>query len=175
MKPHLLDFVNRWRHTLGYGVHSPLAYRIIKECVHPDTRYAYYGDFIIGSHSEGAEMCRQLRLIIRLVNTLHLKESWMPDCPGTILKILKKAYPTLNIHTGSKPSENTDFIVFFSNPSAKIILQLPTDLDQFTILNFSKPDRLEATIKNHTLTLTATSFSLYIRRPSMSPVNYRLL
>lgn len=174
MKSRLLDFIHRWRHTLGYGVHSPLAYRIIKECVHPDTRYAYYADFIIQSHSENGDMHRQLRLIVRLINTLHLKKIWMPDSPKVIFKILKKAYPTLDISTAAAIPKNTDFIVLFSNP-AKIISQLPIDKEEFTIINFSKPDQLESIIKNQTLTLTASSFTLYIRRPSMQAVSYSLL
>ena len=175
MKPHLLDFIHRWRHTLGYGVHSPLAYRIIKECVHPDTRYAYYADFIIQSHSENGDMHRQLRLTVRLINTLHLKKLWIPDCPRAIFKILKKAYPKLDISTAATIPKNADFIVLFSNPGTKTQSQLPTDMEEFTIINFSKPDQLETIIKSQTLTLTASSFTLYIRRPSMQPVSYPLL
>lgn len=174
MKPHLLDFINKWRHTLGYGVHSPLAYRIIKECVHPDTRYAYYADFIIQSHSENGDMHRQLRLIVRLINTLHLKKIWMPDCPKVIFKILKKAYPALEVSMAPTMPKNTDFIVLFSNP-VKIISQLPIDNEEFSIINFSRPDQLESIMQNQTLTLTAASFTLYIRRPSMQAVCYALL
>lgn len=183
MKSRLLDFINRWRHTLGYGVHSPLAFRIVKECVHPHARYAYYADFIIQSYSENTEMNRQLRLIIRLVNILHLKNVWMPDCSKTVLKILRKSCPSLQISTGMKPSKNPDFIVLFSNHSDVVTSQLSANMETFTILRFNKHSdfKFDSTkpvrnkIENSTLILKASLFSLYIRRESMSPVSYTLL
>lgn len=34
----------RWRHTRGYGVHSPFAYRLITEAIHPKHGYVYYAE-----------------------------------------------------------------------------------------------------------------------------------
>lgn len=183
MKSRVLDFINRWRHTLGYGVHSPLAFRIVKECVHPDTRYAYYADSIIQSYSESAEMHRQLRLIVRLVSTLHLKNVWMPDCSKKILKILRKSCPSLQISTGMELPKNPDFIVLFPNLPDAVASQLPVDTDAFTILWFNQHSDFKSEssravvdkIENSTLTLDSSLFSLYIRRKSMSPVCYSLL
>lgn len=32
----------RWRHSRGYGIHSPYAYRLVKEAICPDRGYLYY-------------------------------------------------------------------------------------------------------------------------------------
>jgi len=37
----------RWRHSHGYGVHSPFAYNFVKTVVRPGSQYAYYGYFDI--------------------------------------------------------------------------------------------------------------------------------
>ena len=39
----IAESYKRWRHTRGYGVHSPYAYSVVKEVVRPGRRYAYYG------------------------------------------------------------------------------------------------------------------------------------
>lgn len=40
----LADGYKRWRHTRGYGVHSPFAYNLLKYGLHPGHGYGYYGD-----------------------------------------------------------------------------------------------------------------------------------
>lgn len=183
MKPKISDFVNRWRHTLGYGVHSPLAFRIIKECVHPDSRYGYYADSLIQSFAENGDVKRQLRLIIRLVNTLHLKNLWFPDCPKAQKKILAKMYPRLVLSMGPKPPQNVDFIVFFSKLNDCLIprgLLLGKD---YTILFFHSQGDLKRgpsedghlTLPPPTLTLLSREFTLVLSREGMQPVSYNLL
>ena len=34
----------RWRHTRGFGVHSPFAFRLVTEAIHPPRGYAYYAE-----------------------------------------------------------------------------------------------------------------------------------
>ncbi len=34
----------RWRHTRGFGIHSPFAYRLVKEVVSPSPGYLYYAE-----------------------------------------------------------------------------------------------------------------------------------
>ena len=41
---HLIsETYKRWRHTRGYGVHSPFAYSLVKEVVRPGRKYGHYG------------------------------------------------------------------------------------------------------------------------------------
>ena len=67
----------RWRHTKGYGVHSPFAYRLVTDVLRPG-QYAYYAynaiDFIITPAESSDHKFRQLiLLLIRLVNFLGAK------------------------------------------------------------------------------------------------------
>lgn len=44
----LFSLYRRWRHSRGYGVHSPFAYRIVKEVVAPTSGYTYYDELMPG-------------------------------------------------------------------------------------------------------------------------------
>lgn len=39
----IFDSYLRWRHSKGFGVHSPFAYHIVTTAITPGRRYAYYG------------------------------------------------------------------------------------------------------------------------------------
>lgn len=38
----LMRMYKRWRHSRGYGVHTPSGYAFVREVVHPGRRYRYY-------------------------------------------------------------------------------------------------------------------------------------
>lgn len=40
----LFRLYRRWRHTRGFGVHSPFAFRLVTEAIHPPRGYAYYAE-----------------------------------------------------------------------------------------------------------------------------------
>lgn len=175
MKPKFFDFIKRWRHTLGYGVHSPLAYRIVRECIHPDREYCYYADSIIRSDSDSMEMRVQLRLTVRLINTLHLNNVWIPECHKRAKRILLHAYPSATFHFGAKYPGNTDFIVFFSAISSSVLTQISMEYESFTILIFHPDAESCVGVRNATLSLLSRNFSLYLRRPGMAPISYAIL
>ncbi len=65
------SIVDRWRDSKGYGVHFPLAYRIVKECIKPDSAYGYYSDDIIDHTLHDHPRARwQARLLVRLAAQL---------------------------------------------------------------------------------------------------------
>lgn len=41
----LTDRYKRWRHSRGFGVHSPFAYALVRNALHPSAGYAYYAEF----------------------------------------------------------------------------------------------------------------------------------
>ncbi|MDE6333696.1 MAG: hypothetical protein K2L77_03515 [Muribaculaceae bacterium] len=59
----LSRWYKRWRHGHGYGVHSPYAYRMVREVLRPPHGYAYYAEYSL-PHAE-------LRLLYRLLMDLR--------------------------------------------------------------------------------------------------------
>lgn len=66
------DFINRWRHSKGYGVHSPLGFRIVTECVRPPRGYAFYIDDVLDAKYSGMpDEKRFARISLRLENLIY--------------------------------------------------------------------------------------------------------
>lgn len=184
MKSSFFNFINRWRHTHGYGVHSPLAFRLITECIHPDDRYAYYADSYIQSMSDNEEMRRRLRLMVRLINILRVESIWMPECGKKIREIISIACPRLRVTYGKKCPGSTDFIVIFNKCNlAEYLLDRLPENDAVTLLLFDKDTETLANQKSlikdtqitPTLIIKSKSFSLILRQEGMQLVEYNIL
>lgn len=63
----MFEGYKRWRHSRGYGVHSPYAYRIVKEVLQSPRGYAYYGYTNLGDGLSGRER-KYLRKLLRLAS-----------------------------------------------------------------------------------------------------------
>lgn len=76
------DSYKRWRHTRGYGVHSPFAYKIVKEVLRQKNGYSYYAYNRI-SHSrkdsDTSEHFRMAKTLLRLASTLNVKNVFLPS------------------------------------------------------------------------------------------------
>lgn len=75
----------RWRHTRGYGVHSPFAYSVVRRVIRPG-RYSYYGyhdiEVTIGSHLLRRDMSHvhsDTRMLLRLAAMLHPHSAYLSD------------------------------------------------------------------------------------------------
>lgn len=109
---HPLDFINRWRHTHGYGVHSPLAFRIVKECIRPDAAYAYYADEVADHElHDHPRARRQARLLIRLQAQLPTDRllATGADPRTAFLLPAPAADPTLMVCFGKGPHPECPF------------------------------------------------------------------
>ena len=69
----------RWRHSRGYGVHSPFAYNLVRNAIRPGHGYAWYGyhDIDVAMTKEGRDAYPRLRrdamLLLRLMAVLQAK------------------------------------------------------------------------------------------------------
>lgn len=72
----------RWRHTRGFGVHSPFAYRMVKSVIRPARGYAFYGyeDIETAAHGEhaGWRVEREAKMLHRLLVELSPESLFLP-------------------------------------------------------------------------------------------------
>lgn len=83
----LADRYRRWRHSRGYGVHSPFAYRLVTEALYPVGSYAYYLEHDARLNSSDPAESRRARALYRMINLMRRDYAdkpavyTAPDCP----------------------------------------------------------------------------------------------
>lgn len=78
----LSERYKRWRHTRGYGVHSPFAYMLVNEVVHPPKAYGYYNyDAILPDipHNYYGKIYRHACTLLRLSARLDVDSAYIPQ------------------------------------------------------------------------------------------------
>lgn len=144
------DIVTRERHSRGYGVHSPLAYRLVKHVFRPPRDVVYYGEEKLETmRPDNPRMVGSARFLLRLVAELQPRKVWMTS--GIDLWVpAAKLGGALKVTT-----ERTD-------PEGWV------DADLVVAWDLPKPDRLDA--------MMAPGRSLLVRgriADSISPVSDR--
>ncbi len=72
--------INRWRHSLGFGIHSPYGYQFVTRVIHPG-KYRWYGydDIETVLPSEGRNKTRrEARMLLRLTDMLRPSAVFIP-------------------------------------------------------------------------------------------------
>lgn len=98
------DRLRRWRASLGYGVHSPLAYRLVRHVVRPERGVVYYGEELLERSpewkAEGIER-RRARLLLRLVAELQPSYVWTsPGLPAIYKEAIRLAGCVIRVFDG---------------------------------------------------------------------------
>lgn len=115
--------LTRWRHSHGFGVHSPFAYRIITDAIRLKKEYAFYGD------AEIRRLCRrrhlpshlgkEARILLRLAVFLDIRSVWISrKAPEVIAAALKGANSRMRFE--HNPSRLTDCDLLLVNGSDKL-------------------------------------------------------
>lgn len=86
-----------WRHGHGFGVHSPFAYRMVREVLRPPHGYAFY--------AEKGIMHPELRLIYRILvdrrpSTVMIAAG---SQKGLLSKLVETALPSVTLIDGGTP------------------------------------------------------------------------
>lgn len=93
----LSRWYKRWRHGHGYGVHSPYAYRMVREVLRPPRGYAYYAAAQL-PHAE-------LRLLYRIL--VYLRPATVALAAGEqtalLERLVKYALPSARIIAAGTP------------------------------------------------------------------------
>lgn len=75
----IAESYKRWRHTRGYGVHSPFAFTLIERVVHPrGVRYYGYRDIDDACSASEHHVAEQARFLLRLLSTLRIESVYLP-------------------------------------------------------------------------------------------------
>ncbi len=101
----------RWRHSRGFGVHSPYAYRLVKEVLHP-SGVTYYGYAEIGDTFNGkafsSRLYREACMLLRLVNFLQPQRIFItPGAEGCHHTALRCADSRLRVVTDPDMAEGS--------------------------------------------------------------------
>ncbi len=166
------DYFERWRHTRGYGVHSPLAYRIVKDCIHPDRKYAFYSDaYLDFEYNEERKALRHARMAIRLINLLRPHSIWYPNGDKRLCTALKMSFPNIHLASQKNCPKNIDFIICNGNDDFSGMWHKMDSMQECAMVVYGKElDNLEGA----TLILSARNFTIVIRRIGMDFTAYSL-
>lgn len=173
----LLKYINRWRHTRGYGVHSPLAFRIVKDCVRPDSRYGFYSDAYLDFEYHGDKKdLKKARMAIRLINLLRPQRIWYPDGDKRLRTALKMSFHSIPVATQKECPKNIDFIISAGSRGIKRLWEQMDNSDECTMLIFSriKEEETSGIEKVPTMILYGSNFTILIRRVGMEKYSYNL-
>ena len=169
-----LDYIRRWRHTRGYGVHSPLAFRIVKECIHPDRRYGFYCDpYLDFEYHEDRRGLRRARLVIRLLNLLRPTHVWMPDADKRTVEAIRMIMPRMRVATQKECPKTTDFIICSDCSDTASLWKRMDSQKECGMLVFGKysdcPDN------NVSLEIDGKEFHILLRRIGMQKQYYEVI
>lgn len=107
----MLERYKRWRHTRGFGIHSPFAYRVVCDII--SQPYHFYDYDMIDAELESVRRSRKLRnlcrLLLRLSNFLRPKVVCVsPSTPGAVLKSLRLGYGKSILKSDNTIPEDAD-------------------------------------------------------------------
>ena len=163
--------IRRWRHTRGYGVHSPLAFRIIKDCVRPDKRYGFYSDaYLDFEYHDDRNELKNAKLALRLINLLRPKRVWIPGGDKRLCSALKMSFPKIQFAMHKDYPKNVDFCICHSGDYQSMWKKMDS-MKECGMLVFGKePKEIEGT----TMMLKSKTFTILLRREGMDFVCYSI-
>ena len=168
----LKDWIRRWRHTRGYGVHSPLAFRIVKECIRPDERYGFYCDpYLDFEYHEDRRGLRRARMIIRLLHLLRPAHVWMPDADKRIVTAIRMIMPKLRMATHKECPKDTDFIIAFDRKDIAALWHKMDAMEECGLLAFRPSGEISDGV---TLEFESKDFRIFLRRTGMQKITYEI-
>ena len=93
----------RWRATRGYGVHSPTAYRLLRNVVKPSPKFMYYGEEKLELQPDlNRKVARRARILLRLTAELQPASVWISaDTPPVYAEAIRMAGGVVRIYDGA--------------------------------------------------------------------------
>lgn len=165
-----LTHIERWRHIHGYGVHSPMAYRIVKDCIRHDSKYAFYSDaYLDFEYHEDRKGLKNAKMALRLINLIRPRRIWIPIGDKRLCTALKISFPKIHLATQKECPKNVDFIICNGMGDCNEIWGKMKAHPECGMLVFGKElDSME----DATLIMNAKDFTIILRREGMDFVCY---
>lgn len=67
----VMGWLSRRRHRLGFGVHSPFAYRVVKDVIAPGHKYRYYAEEAIAACDSPSRHITRLAVMVHRLAGRH--------------------------------------------------------------------------------------------------------
>lgn len=144
---------DRWRHSRGYGVHSPLGFRVVRHVLRPASYVVYYGEERLEDifPEAGFRELRQAKRLLRLVAELQPSYVWTSGkVPDILLEAVRLGGCVVRIYDGKTYPEQLDGadMVILADNSLKIPMLRKAMAPGKTVVGFNaKPALLEAAEK----------------------------
>lgn len=176
----------RWRHTHGYGVHSPFAYRVVCDAVRPSRGYAYYGDHDIecallenGIRDRHAE--HLARLALRLCDIVRPEAVFIsqafPRAEAIALEAaVRAAGSAIAIRHSLKEARNCGLVISYGESAAAVLGECAAGPGTTLLLDFVSEGFLH-TLFSHVgegLLLEGVSSGIIFNRRGMTRTEYTL-
>ncbi len=176
----------RWRHTRGYGVHSPFAYRVVRDAVRPPRGYGYYGDHDIecalvenGCHDTHAE--RIGRFTLRLCDIIRPEKVFLspafPRPESTALQAaLRAAGSGIAISRSLDDIESCGFLISYGDSAAGALEKAISGVGRTILLDCVSvgfQQRLFDSVKEG-LWLEGNGTGVIFNRPAMARTSYTI-
>lgn len=172
----MIEAYKRWRHTRGYGVHSPTAYTLVREVI--SQPYQFYGyaeiEAALAGHKHAARLERFCRLVLRLCNHLHPRTVFCSKtAPEAVRTAIRCAVPDAVI--SADPSTPADLYIDTARILSPARIRRLLEADGIALLLLAIDDEADSIIRRnllHGLLLRSARHALVLTRSSMPFVSY---
>lgn len=179
------EWYKRWRHSRGFGVHSPFAYDLVKNAIAPGRDYSYYGyyDIDCAMLKTGADvdthMRHDARLLLRLLVFLRTKNMLL--YPGNQMVLVRTAKAA-----GVRCRELTKGSLTAATHETLIVIEGNTPLQEgiaeaigrgAAVMTLDPDDKLRALIAGsmtNGLSMEGKRILIAIPRQQMAPTSYSM-
>lgn len=136
MRKRIANYINRWRHTRGFGVHSPFGYDMVTRVINTDA-FGMYGDFDIEAEARKTGLPKDTvvmaKRLLRLVAFIKPVAVFLPLKSRNIFQVaLSRADSRMRIAHSEKRIPECELVC-----SYKDFLSLSEILKAISIANHS--------------------------------------